>query len=334
MAEIPEDIKKGLSNLSKASKTDIKTILNELKQIISTDPTIQSMEKPEFKIRYAYALLLRRYTVSGATTQMYLKPLSKPRVRKVFSQGKEKYVSNLYALIKKIEKDNEGNMVVGDIEYAAGTLWETAAENTKDISPDKVYKTALRVTEVKGGVELGGNDASFSEAEGVEFPSNEDYYKQNIEPNEKDLLVRLADLDLNNRENLIDIRVIKAMVIDVGTGETSTNVEFGRYTVTDDSMIAREEAGPTSYSIWVHPDEVIWDKGSTLKFVGTVNYDSSSNIARFDCHFVVPTELALRRKIEPKPVTNQPLEVSVDDIDKELDKEHKKVEESLEDIEI
>lgn len=332
MATIPEDIKKGIEKLSKSTGVELKALVEEFKQILKTDPTIQTMEKPEFKIRYGYALLLKRYVSAGTTTQMYIKLLSKPRVRTVVSQGKPKAVSNVYALVKRLTRDEDGNLIEGDIEYAAGTLWENAAENTRNLSPNKVYKTALRATEVTGGIELGGNDATFIEVNDVEFPSNEEYYKKYIEPREKDLLVKLADLDLNNRENLVDIRVIKAMVVDVGVGETANHVEFGRYTVVDDSLLAREESGPTSYSIWVHPDDVIWDVGSTLKFVGTVNYDPVANIARFDCHFIVPTELAIKRKIEPKPVSQQPesVEISVEDLDRELDKEHEKIEESLE----
>jgi len=331
MVAIPEDIKKGIEKLSKSTGIELKALVEEFKQILKTDPTIQTMEKPEFKIRYGYALLLKRYVSAGTVTQLYLKPLSKPRVRMVTSQGKTKAVANLYALVRRITRDEAGNVVTGDIEYAAGTLWENAASACKALQPNKVYKTALRVTEVNGGLELGGNDASFIEVNNVEFPSNEDYYKQYIEPRERDLLVRLADLDLNNRENLVDIRVIKAMVIDVGVGETASHVEFGRYTVVDDSLLVREESGPSSYSIWVHPDDVIWDVGSTLKFVGTVSYDAAANIARFDCHFIVPTDLAIKRKIEPKPITQPEMEtIDVDSLEEELDKEHQKIEESLE----
>ena len=328
MAEIPEDIKKGLKGLADSSKTDIKTLVAELKDIVENDATASTMEQVEFRIRYAYALLLNRYTSTGGTKQMYIKPLSKPRARRVTIKGVEKYVGGLYALVRLVEKDNEGNVIKGDIKYGAGTLWENAAENAMAISPDKVYKTALKVTEGKLGYELGANDASFVEVD-EKFPNNEEYYEKEIKPIEDGLMVRLADLDLNNREDQTDIKVIRAMVLDNGTGETANKVEFGRYTIADDSMIGREEGGPANFAVWVHPDEIIWDNGSTLKFVGSVNFDEKAGISRFDCHFVIPTEVALRKKLEIKPVGKE--DVSVEDLDKELDGEHQKVQEKIED---
>ena len=326
MGNIPEDIVEGLKKLAKSSDTPEGTVLKEFKQIAENDPSVQALENVEFKARLAYAVLLNRYTSTGGAVQLYIKPLSIPRARQVKSQGTLKYVGNLYALIKLIEKDNAGNIVKGETQYAAGTLWEKAAENATQLSPDKVYKTTLRVTEVKHGIELGGNDASFVETD-EKFPSNEEWFKANIEPKISELSVRLGELELNQREDLADIKVVKAMVLDNATGETSNKVEFGRYTVTDDSLIGREEGGPGNYSIWVHPSEVVWDNGSTLLFIGTSNYDDKAEVVRFDCHFVMPTNVALKKEIKAMPVGKE--EVSIDSLDAELDKEHEKAEEKL-----
>jgi len=326
MGNVPDEIVAGLKKLAKSSETPEKTIFEEFKQIADTDPSVQALENVEFKARLAYAILLNRYTSTGGAVQMYIRPLSIPRARLVKSQGTMKYVGNLYALIKLVEKDNDGNVVKGDVQYAAGTLWEKAAENATQLSPNKAYKTTLRVTEVKHGIELGGNDATFVETDD-KFPTNEEWFKNNIEHHLTEKSVRLADLELNQREDLADIRVIKAMVLDNATGETANKVEFGRYTVTDDSLIGREEGGPGNYSIWVHPSEVIWDNGSTLMFIGTSNYDEKAEIVRFDCHFVIPTNVALKKEIKAIPVEKE--EMSLESLDAELDKEHEKADEKL-----
>ena len=327
---IPEDIKQGIMQLSKSSKTPAKTIFEELKDIMANDSTVQSMEQVEFKIRYAYALLLNRYTSTGGAQQMYLRPLSIPRARKVKSQGTMKYVGNIYALLKIVEKDDEGNIIAGDLQYGAGTLWEKAAETAQSLSPNKVYKTSLRVTETAHGIDLGGNDATFVEVEDNSFPTVKEFFEKEIKPKIPDLSVKLGNLELNHREDATDIRIIRAMVIDVGTGETANNVEFGRYTITDDSMIGRVEGGPANYSMWVHPSEAEWDNGSELYFVGTVNHDEKAKITRFDCHFVIPTEVAIKRKIKPKAVEGKE-EITMESLDAELDEEHKKTEEQIED---
>lgn len=341
MANIPEDIKKGLKSLATTLKVDPKTLVEQLKDIITTDDVIKNMpeEQKEFKVRYAWAVLLRRHTSRTTESQMYLKPLSRPRARQVTSQGVKKYVGDIYALIKRIETDDNGNQVVGDVEYGVGTLWEKAAERAIELSPDKVYKTALRTVSksanigstVWEGVELGGNDATFTEVTDVKFPTTKEYYDENIKPLERDLTISWGELDLNNQENPIDIRVIKSMVVDVLTGETANGDEFGQYITTDDSMLGGGTDGnPGSISIWMHPSEAIYEKGSILTFVGTTKRDTNADIQRWSNHFCIGEKgLALPRSMESKPVEKEAVDIG--DLDAELDKEHKKATESLDD---
>jgi len=324
---IPEDIKQGIISLAKSSKNPPKTVLAELKEIMENNADVAAMEQKEHKIRFAYALLLNRYTSTGGAKQMYLRPLSIPRAR-LTNQKPPKYVGDIYALVKLVEKDSDGNIIKGDLQMAAGTLWENAAEAMQKLSPDKVYKTSLRATETKHGLELGGNDATFIEVEDDSFPSNKELFEKEIKPNLHDLSIQIGDLDISNREDANDIRVIKAMVIDAAEGETSNHVEYGRYTITDDSMIGREEGGPGNYSMWVHPKEVLYGTGSTLYFIGTAAYDEKAEITRFNCHFIIPGEVAIKRSVKPKAVAGKE-EMSVDSLDEELDEEHKKVEEEL-----
>jgi len=335
VASIPDDIKEGLKNLGSSLKIDPKKLVEQLKTIISEDDTIKNMppEQNEFRIRYAWGLLCRRYTATGTTVDMYIQPFCIPRARLVTIKGEKKYVGDIYAKIKRIEHDEAGNEILGDVEHAAGTLWEKAAESATKLSPKKVYKTSLKATSKSAniggmtweGIELGGNDAIFVEADGVEFPTNQAYYDSDIKALEKDMTISLGERDLNNGENCIDIRIIKAMVIDVGVGETAAGGEYGRYTITDNSLLGGGKDGkPGSESIWVHPDEVLYEKGSLLIFVGVSSYDATKEQYRWNSHFVLPTSISQPRIIEVKPVDKE--SVDVDDL---LGEEHKKVEDNL-----
>jgi len=328
MAEIPEDIKSGLKSLATASKCDTKVLVEEMKQIMANDDTIKSMspEQAEFKIRYAWALLCRRHTSTGKTQTMYLRPLSKPRGGKT-KAGKTR--ADVFAVIKRVSNDDEGNPIPGQVELAAGTLWEKAGDAATKLSANKTYKTSLSVKEVKvtqgdvsfDGVELGGNDATFVETSEVPLPSNEEFFNGFFVPKEKALTIHLDEMDLNNRTNRVDIRVIKAMIIDYRTGEKADKSEYGQYVVTDDSMLGGGEKGkPGSYTFWIAPEDVIHEKGVTMKFVGAVNYDKANNIARWDYFFGVPIGVAVKRKLDIKPVEKKTESVNPDDLDDDVDK--------------
>lgn len=319
---IPEDIKSGLQNLATSSKVEPKVLIEELKQILANDETIKSMppEQSEFRIRYAWALLCRRHTTTGGVSEMYLRLLSKPHMGKT-KAGKPR--ADVFALIKKITKDEEGNPVAGLIELAGGTVWEKAAEVVNKISKEKVYKVSLSTKDVKitnsegitlfEGVELGGNDATFIEINGEKFPTNEEFYKEFIEPKEKDLKIDLNEMDMCNRKNRIDIRVIKAMIIDHRTGTKADGSEYGQYVVTDDSMLGGGEKGkPGNYTFWIAPEDVVFERGVTMKFIGAVNYDKANDVVRWDYFFGVPVGTAVKRKVEVKQQPQQKPTESVD----------------------
>ena len=310
MVKIPDNIQKSLSKLAAATKTDINELIKQLKELKEKDPTIQAIPNEQQQVIFAYTLLARRYTRTGGAKQMYLRPLSKPRARQTKSGGAVKYVGGLYALVKLIEQDNEGNEKVGEVQYAAGTLWEKAASAMRELSPDKVYRTALRATDAKNGLELGGNDASFIEAE-ESIPTADEYFKSDMESQLDNLSISLDEMKINDREDQTDLKIVRAMVLDTGTGTTAKMGEFGRYAITDDSFIGKE-----NFVMWVHPEDVKYGISSDLYFIGTVNVDNSSNppISRFDCHFVVPAGATIKREEEPIPVQQETEDISLDDI--------------------
>lgn len=325
MGNIPDDIKSGMQNLAKASKTDTKVLVEELKQIIASDETIKSMppEQEEFKIRYAWALLCRRHTSTGSG-QMYIKLLSESGFNKT-KIGKSR--ASVNAMIRRITEDEEKNTVIGEVEIASGTLWEKAAEAVCKISKNKVYKVSLTMKELKcqqnnsswEGVGLGGNDATFIETTETTFPTNEEFYKSFIEPKEKDIKIDLDEGDLNSRSNDIDIRVVKVMIIDGKPGRRADGSEYGQYVVTDDSMLGGGEGGkPGSYTWWIAPSEVIFEKGVTMKGVVTSSYDKVKNKVNWNYFFGIPIGTAVKRKIEIKHVEKPTESINPDDLDDDI----------------
>jgi len=299
---IPEEIKKGIVSLAANMKKAPKDLVEELKTIIDTDETIQTMPHKEFKIRYAWGILLRRYSF-GAGTKMVIRPLTRPRPRKP-----KKWVSDLACIVRVIEVDDEGNEKLGPIQYGAGTIWEEGAKNSGSITPKKVYRTAMSAKNVvtdfmdTPGVNLGGNDATFIESDD-ELPTVKEFYEKHILPNEASLLCALKDMPANAAQNPTDIRLFNVTVVNSNTGEGKLG-EYANFNATDDSIM------PQNVTFWLHPDEDIYDGGSTLKVVAAVSYDSTNNKCNTNTHIVIPiiaqkktvTQPAGQPKIESIPV--------------------------------
>jgi len=260
---LPKSIVDTLEKLSVATEVPINELVKQMKEIIDSDPSIQAMTNKEHQINFACTLLVRRFSMTGGTKQMYLRPLSKPRARLTTSQGQKKYVGGLYALVKLIEHDKEGKEVIGETQYAAGTIWEKAADKMRTLSPDKVYKTALRANDAKNGLELGANDASFVEVD-YSMPTKEEYFKEHIEPELPSLLTSLDDLKINHRDDQTDIRVVKGTVLDASSGTSKKMGEYGRYSVTDDSFIGNFRTAPISVAKSAK-GESVWKGRPSLK---------------------------------------------------------------------
>jgi len=314
MVSIPDDIQEGLKILSKSAKVDINRLKEQLKNIIETDEGALKIpeDQKEFKIRFAWALLRARYTEVDII-DVYIQPFSIPRARLAMIKGKSKYVGDICAKIKRIEVDDEGNETTGDVEYGAGTLWENAADNATRMLTNKVYRTRLKVIPkqvntgnyIWDGVELGSNNAVFTEVGNIKFPTNQEYYNEFIKPIEQQIKIDLEEMSNNTNNNLIDIRVVKAEVIGVANGETSKGVEFGRYTIQDHSLLGGGTEGkPGGVAVWTHYDEAIWEKGSQLIFVG-ISQKDKDGMHRWKHHFALPTEIAMKRIIEVKAVEKE-----------------------------
>lgn len=322
---LPEDIKASLVKLASSTKTEPKEIMRQMKDIMENDPQVKNMSNEKHKIRFAHIILVRRYSMTGGAKAMYLRPLSKPRSRLVTTKGTKKYVGNLAALVQIIDKDKEGKEVLGDVTYAAGTLWEKAAEKIPTLDTDKVYRTSLKTFEKNGGLELGGNDALFTEVKEIEIPTAQEYFDSHIKSSIAGKLVSVDDIKINVADDQTDIRIIKGAVLESTIGTSDKMGEYGLYSIMDDSLIGKD-----NFPIWVHPSEVIYGASSELYFIGICSYDESKDARRFDCHFIVPAGFTLSKDEEPKPVEATE-EVDMDDIADELE-ELEEVEASDKDI--
>jgi len=96
-----------------------------------------------------------------------------------------------------------------------------------------------------------------------------DSYTKYIEPTKDEKKIMLGEIDLNIGGTLVDYRIIESTVYDVQSGVSAKNEEFGRYALSDKSLIADANKKST-VTLFVHPKEAIWEKGSDIISVGVI----------------------------------------------------------------
>jgi hypothetical protein len=303
MAKVPKDIQEGITKLSEVANVPVESLMKRLKEIIQTDETIQSMENEDFKIRYAWTILYREFSLSGKTEEFKLTPLSKPRSREAKVKGDLTWVGDMAALVKKVSKDENGKIIEGDWKYAAGTFWRDGAKNIEKLVVGKLYQTQLIATENAWGLSITSDRAGFIELK-EKVPSIEEFYNTEIKP--KNLSISIGEMDLNKSEYNTNIKVFEATVIDAVIGEKDGR-EYGRYLVMDNSTIG------SNFAVFVSPDDVVWEQGSILIFGGTISIDDKSGQIRWNNHFIMPTELSMKREMIVKKTA--PEEVDLGDIE-------------------
>jgi len=329
--KVPEDIQEAIKKLSKAIDVQIKTLLKELKEIIDTDEEIQAMDKDAFKIRFAWAKLYRQHTVSGNESQFYVMPLLYPNPMEItISDGTKIWLGEFSALVQRIKKNDEGETEIEDPTYGAGTFFRDGAKNMQGLKPGSVYKTSLIYEEKDNGYVLSsGRSTNFSEVEHKMPKKFSKYFKETIEPENRD--ITLGDMDLNKSENPIDIRILTVTAFDYDTGKSADGREFGYYDFMDNSITG------SNYRMFLHPKDINWEKGSILKVGIRIDFDKKNEL-RTSPHFIIPTELAEKRELNIKPVTEtetvdtSELEEEAKDEPEEKSKEEKKEESDEEDI--
>ena len=284
MGKMPNDVVEKIKALSKATNKPVSELVERLKDILATDPMIQTMEREPFKIRFACAALYKENATGGS--DCYFMLASIPRLREADIKGEMTTVGEVYALVQKIIRDEAGNIKTEPVKYAAGTFWRDGAKNVAKCNPEKVYKTSIKITENKWGVEITTDRATFTEVKNVKMPTIKEFYEKQIKP--KGNKIGIAEIDLNKSENKTDVKIIEASVYDAQVGETEGR-EWGKYVVYDDTVI--EKVGNLTF--WFDPKDIKWIQGSLLLFIGHISerIDKKTNktLIEFNPHFVLPS---------------------------------------------
>ena len=304
MATIPKDIQEGLQKLSEATETPVKTLIERLKEIIEKDESIQTMEKEDFKIRFAWAILYKEFASTGGTEDFYVTPLLHPQAREIKTKkGELMWLGEMAALVQKLEKNDEGEVEPGEVQYAAGTFWREGAKNLEGLEVGKVYKVSLVAKENSWGLDITTDRSPFIKVD-YKFPINmEKFYEEKIAP--KNLEIGLGEMDLNKSETTTDIRVVTVTAFDGDVAERDDGSTYGWYDFMDDSIMG------SNNRMFFNSKDVIWSQGSILKVGVHINIDGKG-VVRATPHFIVPTEVAEKRSFNIKPVKKDEVDIDLD----------------------
>lgn len=319
MAKLPDDVNENLKRLSEEVDVPMKELVKKMGNIIKTDEQIQGMKEREHKIRFAFAVLYREYSMTGGTTDVYMMPVSTPQSRAIKMKGENSYVGNVQALIKRIPSDDDDEVDVEDKwEYGAGTFWrEGAKEAEETMERGKIYEAKLRLDESDWGVEISADKGPFKEIELEDDempPSIEEFYEEEIA--DRDIEINIGEIDINESEGDTDIRMFEGTVVDATIGERADGSTYGRYDIMDYSIVGSQLA------VFCHPADIVWAQGSVLNFIGTIRIGKDKT-HRWQNHFVIP------KSGIPKDVEIPEPEKETVDIDADDENEEKEVEDEV-----
>jgi len=320
MATIPQDIQASMKKLSESKKVPIKELVGRLKQIMDTDENIQTMEKDDFKIRYAWAILYREHALTGNAVECYFSPVCHADPREIEIKGEKTFVGDITGLVQKIEKDEDGNITTGEWNYAHGTFWRDGAKNLKNLSTDKVYKCAITIKENSWGYTISGDKTTFSPTE-EKVPPFSKFYEEEIKP--RDIVIGLGEADLNKSETPTDIKVVEVTVMDAQVGERDGR-EFGRYAIMDDSI-----SGST-VTVFVDPRDVKYELGSRVLMGMDISFKKDET-PRYNIQFQLPTDMSAPKTFEEKQASENKQEEIDIDLDEEEPQESEEKEEKSSD---
>lgn len=308
MGKTPPDVVEKIKLLSKATNKPVEELVKRLKEILATDPTIQAMEKEDFKIRWAASALYKEHSTGG--NDCYITLFTIPRLRENDIKGVMTTVGEASGLIQKLTRDEAGTVQVGKTTYAAGTFWRDGAKNIAKCVPGKVYKSSLKITENKWGVTIGGTDASvFTEVADHKMPTLEQFFEAEIKPKVRP--IGLAELDLNTSSYKTEIRILRVTLEDATVGEKDGR-EWGKYVVYDDTVM--DKVGNKTF--FFDPKDIRWMQGSILFFGGTVDEIKATKTKekqiRYNPHFFLPAGPDLAEPYKPIAKAGKKQEETID----------------------
>lgn len=301
MAKIPDDIIEGIKKLAETSGTPVKTLLERLKKIKETNENIKTMEKDDFKIRFAWAVLLKEFTSSG--NEYYIRPICYPRVRETVSKGEKIKVGDLTALIQKINKKEDGTISLGKVQYGSGTFWRDAAKNMETLEVGKVYKASLIANENSWGSTITSNNTLFVPAD-FKMNSFREFFDENIKP--QNPMITIEEMDMSKSDTPTDIKIIKGTITESDVRKRNDGSEYGYYDVTDNSVL-----GTKNQRIFVDTKDVLYEQGSIVLFGGHIAFDDEGKI-RWTHHFQIPTKTSEKKEIKIVPPKADEIDVDLD----------------------
>jgi len=337
MAKVPEDIQKGMTDLSEKKNVPLKSLLARLKEISETEEQIKIIEKDSFRIRAAWASLYREYAAQTGT-HCYLFPLLHSEARTIKTKDGKTMLAGVSALVKPLKQEGDEFVEDGDWQYASGTLWRDAAKSAEELEVGKVYQTQVILSDKDGktkidfGKRLGGNSLTVKEVK-VKAPSFKDFYNDEIEPTFP--LVKLADVDVNESGHQNDLRIIEAWIMGGGIDERDGR-EYGYYDIMDDSISGELQR------LFIDPRDTTLMQGSNAKFGVTISDISKEDEdPRFikDLKFIIPDEVTsetksyLRKESDEGRVNldDEPEDDSDDSDEEEVKEEKEELEEESKD---
>lgn len=306
MAKVPKTIQDGIKKLSEKTKVPVPDLLKRLKDIISTDPNIQTMEKDDFKIRFAWAVLYKEYASTGNTQECYLMPLLYSNPRDVKTKDGPTTVCDCSALVQKIDRDEEGTPTIGDVTYCSGTFWRDGAKNLQRLEKNKVYKTSLIMKENNWGYEIKSDRATFVPENGVSMDFQK-FFEEEIRTQIASM--KLGDADVNEGLDTTDIRIVEVTIMESDIAERDGR-EFGFYDVFDDSVPGE------SRRFFLDPRDVECEQGSLIRagvHVRVAKTRDGVEIHRPNIQWYIPVPNMWQKKtfdIKTEPVEQEAIDIS------------------------
>lgn len=282
-AKIPDFARESLQKLSQYQGLGYDVIKKEALELFTSDLVAKDIQFPtdDAKWRYTLAVVHNRYARRLSVRQYMVCLVGFDGVR-ITQKGKK--MSSIFAITKRRpdEKEPKLRRIVCQDKFA---------ELYKKITPYTTYNP-VELTQFKGG-DLGIDDrAKFENPTGL-FKA-EDL----LEKMEKlgwvkritcaETLTNPSKKQPNSKYiDLLDWKVVRAVIQNKGTGKREDGTEYAYYHVGDFST--RENGAPFGLlTVWIPPELMVQDENSECDFVGTVTVDKEGLTTSMNAYMIVP----------------------------------------------
>jgi len=274
---IPDEAMKRINKIVQKTGVDLYEVLEEYYEIFMDD-FIQ--KDPQFKSDYdrhdyASRVLYARWSSRGPVKKFEIIPIgySRPRRTRIGD------IVTLYAIVK-----NRGLTPI---------LCTDRFVNIHEYV-NLFTKYTAKLNERPDGTLMAGAGTRFKDPEPINMDPTTLLEKLNIPR------ITIAEADKNpsrkrsdGRTDDTDWRVIRGLIIRQFRGTDKNGLEFGVYTIIDDTIEPEHKilpdgrVLPPGFTVWVPPSMMKWTTESELDFYGTVEIDQNG-IPYMNCYLIVP----------------------------------------------